>query len=256
MTATAKQSRLPIGGLEVQALTFHDLSQRLVTAMDRGQQTALFFVNSNLVNKCDPLRKPLNSPDVVLVNDGIAMDIASWLVHRRRFPENLNGTDFTPALLEENARTSDRPWGVFLFGGQPGIAERAADKLRQSNVQVVGTSDGYNRDNDALIQSINASGADVVLVAMGNPLQERWIIEHRHALNARLLVGVGALLDFLAGDKPRAPMLLRRMHLEWAYRLSLEPRRLLRRYTVDMAVFLMRALRWSQGKRLASDGGK
>lgn len=239
----ADEQTLPLGGLNVKALTFDGLSQRIATAVGAGRQVALFYVNSNLVNKCEPIRNTLNGPDVILVNDGIAMDIASWLVHRRSFPENLNGTDFTPALLAENARTSDRPWRVFLFGGKPGIAGRAADKLRQSNVQVVGTSDGYNRDNDALIHQMNESAADVVLVAMGNPLQEQWILEHRHRLDARLLVGVGALLDFLAGDKPRAPLLVRRLHLEWAYRLSLEPTRLLRRYTVDMLVFLARCSR-------------
>lgn len=239
-TTADKQTTLPIGGLAVKALTFDALTQRIYSAVEAGRQTALFYVNSNLVNKCEPIREALNGPDVILVNDGIAMDIASWLVHRRRFPANLNGTDFTPALLTGNARSSGRPWGVFLFGGKPGIAERAADALRESNVRVVGTSDGYNRDNDALISRINASGADVILVAMGNPLQEQWILEHREKLDARLLVGVGALLDFLAGDKPRAPLLIRRLRLEWAYRLSLEPSRLLRRYTLDMLIFLAR----------------
>lgn len=240
MPSAEDQSMLPIGGLAVQALTYDTLVRRIQTAVDAGRQTSLFYVNSNLVNKCEPIRDALNGPDVILVNDGIAMDIASMLVHRRRFPENLNGTDFTPALLADNARTSDRPWRVFLFGGKPGIAGRAADKLRESKVQVVGASDGYNRDNETLVRKMNESGADVVLVAMGNPLQEQWILEHRHKLNARLLVGVGALLDFLAGDKPRAPMTIRKLHLEWAYRLSLEPSRLLRRYTLDMLVFLTR----------------
>lgn len=239
MTAVVDET-LPLGGLNVKALTFDGLVRRISSDVDTGRQVALFYVNSNLINKCEPIRDALNGPGVIMVNDGIAMDLASLLVHRRRFPENLNGTDFTPALLAENASTSAQPWRVFLYGSKPGIAEKAAEQLRESNVQVVGTADGYNRDNDALIRSMNASGADVVLVAMGNPLQEQWILEHRHRLDARLLVGVGALLDFLAGDKPRAPLFVRRMRLEWAYRLSLEPTRLLRRYTLDMLVFLAR----------------
>jgi 2-beta-glucuronyltransferase len=235
---------LALGGLAVKALTYDGLTELLVKATEQGQQTALFFVNSNLIMKGDALRDQLNGPGVVLVNDGIAMNIASWLVHRRRFPANLNGTDYTPALLVGNARDSDHPWGVYLFGGKPGIAERAAESLRDQRIRVVGTADGYSQDNDELIHSINHSGADVVLVAMGNPLQEQWILENRKHINARLLIGVGALLDFLAGDKPRAPRLIRRMHLEWAYRLSLEPSRLMRRYTLDMFLFLARCVRF------------
>ncbi|BES69525.1 WecB/TagA/CpsF family glycosyltransferase [Marinobacter nanhaiticus D15-8W] len=247
MTAVGDEM-LPLGGLNVKALTFDGLVQRIYTDVDAGRQVALFYVNSNLINKCEPIRDALNGPDVIMVNDGIAMDLASWLVHRRRYPENLNGTDFTPALLAENANSSDQPWRVFLYGSKPGIAEQAAEKLRESNVQVVGTCDGYNRDSDAIIGEMNASGANVVLVAMGNPLQEQWILEHRDRLDARLLIGVGALLDFLAGDKPRAPLLIRRMRLEWAYRLSLEPTRLLRRYTLDMLIFLARCSRHRPAK--------
>jgi beta-1,4-glucosyltransferase len=240
MTSKDDPMTLPIGGLAVRALTFNTLTQRIFAAMEVDKQTSLFFVNSNLVNKCGDLRQALNGPDVILVNDGIAMSIASWLIHSRGFPENLNGTDYTPALLEHNALESKRPWRVYLFGGKPGIAERAADKLWRMQVRVVGTCNGYSQDKDALIQSINESGADVVLVALGNPLQEQWVLAHRGRLQARLLIGVGALLDFLAGDVPRAPRSVRRMHLEWAYRLSLEPTRLMRRYTLDLVLFLAR----------------
>lgn len=247
------KTMLPLAGLRVRALTYRSLTRRISAAVETGRQISLFFVNSNLVNKCDTFRDELNGPDVILVNDGIAMNIASWLIHRRSFPENLNGTDYTPALLAHNARVSDRPWSVYLFGSKPGIAERAAVSLREKQISVVGTADGYEWDNDVLIRSINDSGADVVLVAMGNPLQEQWILEHRERLNARLLIGVGALLDFLADDKPRAPRFIRQMHLEWAYRLSLEPRRLMRRYTLDMVMFLMRCAKLHRSKTEKTD---
>jgi len=112
-------------------------------------------------------------------------------------------------------------------------------------VNVVGCRNGYDqaRDPQATIAAINASGANVLLVAMGNPEQEKWILHHYHELHVSLLAGVGALFDFWAGAKPRAPQLVRRLRLEWLYRLSLEPARLLRRYTLDIAVFLALCLR-------------
>jgi beta-1,4-glucosyltransferase len=130
---------------------------------------------------------------------------------------------------------------VFLLGAKPGIAERAAKNMREHlNINVVGTRDGYAemQDIDKVIADINTSEANVVIVAMGNPLQEKWILDHQDKLHANIFMGVGALIDFLAGDKPRAPGIIRKLRLEWLYRLSLEPTRLFRRYTIDIGVFL------------------
>jgi len=233
---------LDIAGVPVLAITGETLIREVNQRMEQGDKTFLFFANSNLLMKADDMARRLADPDVLLVNDGIAMDLAARLTHHRAFPENLNGTDFVPALLEDNAKASEQ-WKVFLFGGKPGIAALAGAELARRGVQVVGSADGYGSHGGPLVEQINASGADVVLIALGNPLQERWAFEHSGEINARLLVGVGALLDFLAGDKPRAPSWIRSVRLEWAYRLSLEPTRLMRRYTIDMAKFLIKCAR-------------
>ncbi|WP_323815150.1 WecB/TagA/CpsF family glycosyltransferase [Cellvibrio sp. NN19] len=180
--------------------------------------------------------------DTIIVNDGIGMDIASQLVHGQRFIENLNGTDFTPYLLQQMGENAK----VFLLGAKPGIAQRAAACLSsQYDVNIVGVRNGYDeaKNTAELIENINQSNATVILVAMGNPYQEQWILQNRHKLNAQLLMGVGALFDFLAGDKARAPKLVQRLRMEWFYRLCLEPTRLLRRYTIDIVQFLVLCLR-------------
>ncbi len=254
MTVYVKPDRplpqLPLGGYPVAAVTTAELKEILVRDLEQGRQRLLFFVNTNFVNHCEHLQAGLGDPDVILVNDGIGMDIASRLIHRKTYPDNLNGTDFVPALLDELVARSKEPEGkpaprVFLLGGKPGIARRAGDVLEQRGVTVAGARDGYSesRDADEVVAAMNDTGADIVLVAMGNPRQEEWILNNQPALDGRLLVGVGALLDFLAGDKPRAPEIIRRLRLEWFYRLSLEPRRLLRRYTVDIGAFLVHCWR-------------
>ena len=242
--------RLPLAGYPVAALTTPELIAQLIRDLDKGRTRMLFFVNTNFVNMCAPLKPQLARPEVILVNDGIGMDIASVLIHRRRFPDNLNGTDFVPALLdalvERRQQGDETPLpSVFLLGAKPGVPRQAANVLEGKGVTVAGTLDGYQEsaDNDAVVAAMNASGADIILVATGNPRQETWILENAPSLDARLFIGVGALLDFLAGDKPRAPETIRRLHLEWLYRLSLEPRRLARRYTVDIGHFLVRCLR-------------
>jgi beta-1,4-glucosyltransferase len=236
---------LALGGFKLLRTTGNELEQQLQGHLEQGEQMALFFANTNFIVQCQGLQEQM-AQGTLIINDGIGVDIGTWLVHRTRFPQNLNGTDFIPAFLhsiQQQAR-------VYLFGGKPGIALRAAQSLRNEfGVNVVGTSDGYSQgqDTQALVNQINNSGANVLLVAMGNPLQERWILQQRAHLQVKLLFGVGALLDFLAGDKPRAPDWIRRLRLEWFYRLCLEPARLARRYTLDIGLFLALCLR--TGKR-------
>jgi len=241
-----------LGGFSLVRTTATDLEQHLQLALANRDQTALFFANTNFIVKCQPLRAEMMKTNTVIVNDGIGVDIASLLIHRNRFPANLNGTDFIPAYLS-SVRDQAK---VYLFGGKPGIAIRAADTLeKQFGVNVVGVADGYEQAQNAaqVVEDINATGANVLLVAMGNPAQEQWILNHRAQLNASVLFGVGALLDFLAGDKPRAPKVIQKLRLEWFYRLCLEPARLMRRYTIDIAVFLALCIKAGKGEDQTED---
>ena len=241
-----------LGGFPVAFTTATKLNAYLKQLLERKQQRAIFFANTNFVVKCQPLRNKINEARSLIINDGIGLDIASLLIHRKKFPENLNGTDYLPQLFQAlNAQLK-----VFLFGGKPGIAERAAANLAaQYNIQIAGTCDGYLQanDKDKLLAQINQSGANMVLVAMGNPLQEQWILDNIARTSATLFIGVGAFLDFMAGDKPRAPLWIRRLRMEWFYRLCLEPARLLRRYTLDIAVFLSICLRTGKTYSEATD---
>ncbi len=178
---------------------------------------------------------------MILVNDGIGLDIAAWLMHQRRYRQNLNGTDFLPHLLKNlSARRK-----IFLLGGVPGVAQQAGAVIeRDLGQQVVGCLDGYSKMPDAaLCDQINRSGTEIVLVAMGNPIQEQWIRANMGKLDAKLFIGVGALFDFLSGNARRAPRWVQQIRCEWLFRLSLEPKRLMRRYTLDIVSFLRLCLR-------------
>ncbi|MGZ3159449.1 MAG: WecB/TagA/CpsF family glycosyltransferase [Burkholderiaceae bacterium] len=230
------QNIFRISEFPVQSTTQKKLAMHLLDTIAMNNQDALFFVNTNFIVKCRFILDQVDDPSVLLVNDGVGMDIAATLMHRRKFDENLNGTDFTPFLF----RQTKTPLRVFMLGGKPEVLAKAARYVRQQLGQnVVGTCDGYDglKNTQDLIKYINESRAQVVLVAMGNPIQERWILENRDALDANVLMGVGALFDFFAGDKARAPLLVQRLRLEWLYRLYLEPRRLARRYTWDILIF-------------------
>ncbi|TXD41362.1 WecB/TagA/CpsF family glycosyltransferase [Xanthomonas campestris] len=240
---------IPLGGFPVLSTTQEAFALDLFHALAAHQPRRVFFANTNFIVQCQALRGRMQAPAVRIVNDGIGMDLAARLIHGRRFAGNLNGTDLIPYLCREAAQ----PLKFFLLGGRPGVGKTAAATLTGSlGQQVVGMCDGYGEfaaAGEGLAERINRSGADVLLVAFGNPLQERWILDHSEALQVPLVFGVGALLDFLSGTAKRAPNWVRRLHMEWMYRLLNEPRRLLKRYSWDLLVFFRTCLR--AGKQLA-----
>ncbi len=248
---------VPIAGFPVHEATPQDLSKFLLAALRQGEKVSLLFANCNFVVQCKALLQDMCNERVVIVNDGIGLDIAARFLHGRSFKANLNGTDFTPYLFRQSAR----PLRVFLLGGRPEIARKAADYVaRELEQEVVGWCDGYAgmRDNGAVIDQVNRSEAEVLLVALGNPMQEEWILRNREALNASVVAGVGALFDFWAGDKLRAPGFVRSLRMEWLFRLCQEPRRLLRRYTIDTLKFFEYCfLRYRESPQTASsdEGG-
>jgi exopolysaccharide biosynthesis WecB/TagA/CpsF family protein len=203
----------------------------------------VFFYNAHCAN--ERARNPayaaaLSRADLILP-DGIGIDIAARM-QGEALASNLNGTDLTPLLLREAAKQGK---SVFLFGGRPGTAERAAQNICRQvpGLKVAGTRDGYDGAADAAgaVAAINESGADILLVALGVPLQELWLDRHAGMLKPELQMAVGGLLDFWAGNVKRAPALVRRARSEWIWRLMMEPRRLARRYLIGNAAFLLRA---------------
>ena len=170
--------------------------------------------------------------------DGVGVDVAAKLLHGAKFTENLNGTDFVPRLLD----ALKQPLRVALIGGKAGIGARAAAALSRLSPQhdYIPVADGYfgEAGRRSVLQRLEAARADIVLVAMGVPSQELFIIDHLDARHGKVFLAVGALLDFLAGEMPRAPSILRRLRLEWLFRLALEPSRLWRRYVLGNPKFL------------------
>lgn len=210
-----------------------------------GEPTCVAFANTNLLNfaAANPgLRSILNT--FTVFNDGVGMDIAASILHGRPFPSNMNGTDFVPFYLENTVHNHR----IFLVGARPNVVRRAAQLLRERfrmRHEIVGWADGFSdaADRDALLRRIAASGAGLLLVGMGNPKQEVWLADCMAESGCKLAFGVGAFLDFTAGEIPRAPRLLRRLRLEWAYRLGQEPRRLFKRYVLETPMFLARVLK-------------
>lgn len=146
---------------------------------------------------------------------------------KQYLPERVTGVD-TVTRLCSTLREGER---VFLLGGGPGVAQKAAKHLHECNphLMVVGTYGGSpsREEADHIVSMINRVQPKLLLVAYGAPKQDLWIDEHlRHMPSVRVAMGIGGTLDFLAGTQKRAPVLLQALHLEWLWRLCVQPRRI------------------------------
>lgn len=191
----------------------------------RGPTRLVATVNPEFVMRARgdaAFRRVLDSAALCLA-DGIGV---VWAMRRQgcREQQRVAGSDLLPRLAELCAR---RGWRPFFLGAQPGVAEEAARRLqsRVPGLRVAGCHGGspWPEDDEESLRRIRDSGADLLLVAYGHPRQEFWIDRNRPRLNVPVAVGVGGAFDFLAGRRLRAPVIVRSAHLEWLWRLGLEP---------------------------------
>jgi beta-1,4-glucosyltransferase len=240
--------RRNILGVEISVARQREAIEFLLGRLAARVPTRVAFANANLLTELSARPGGARLLDGFLVlNDGIAVDLASLALYRLWFPDNLNGTDLVPALL------TAAPPGLrlFLYGAKPEVAAKAAALMEERyGCAVCGAVDGFSgAPPEAIARQAAAARPDIVLVALGNPLQEEWIAAHAVSTGTALAIGVGALFDFLTGAVPRAPDPMRRLRLEWLYRWAQEPGRLRRRYTIGMARFLGLVLRQARRRR-------
>jgi N-acetylglucosaminyldiphosphoundecaprenol N-acetyl-beta-D-mannosaminyltransferase len=194
------------------------------------------------------LRAAYADADLVLA-DGWPVVLASRLL-RRGLPQRVPGSDLVPALCASAGIS--KPLRLFLLGAAPGVAQRAALNIhcRWPAVTVSGTYSpplGFEHDEqemEQILSRIAEAAPHVLVVGLGAPKQELWVHRHRERIAADAALCVGATIDFLAGEKRRAPRWLQWLGLEWCHRMLSEPRRLVGRYARDAWIFPQ--LVWSE----------
>lgn len=225
---------MKLGNFYIPDLSTQELMQAIDNRIDQHDKALLFFANTNFIVKCQHLSETIAKAPSLVVNDGIGMELANKLVNRRGFKQNLNGTDFVPKLLE----TTHNKRVILLGSHHEDLAPTAQKIEKEFGHKVVAQIDGYHDIKDAnLIAKVNALNADLLLVGLGNPMQEEWILNHYQKINTSLIIGVGALFKFMSGNQKRAPLLIRKYRMEWLHRLYTEPARLFVRYTFDILKF-------------------
>lgn len=201
-----------------------------------------FFINVNSINICQKqpdFHRTLQQADRLLA-DGSGMRLAAKSAGYL-LKDNTNGTDMLPHLCLSCIEQSK---SIYFLGSKPSVAAKAASNLTKQfpGLVIAGTQHGYIEPSQfkEQIDKINQSGCDILLVAMGSPFQEKWLLEHRDQLHCQTALAVGGLFDFYSGEISRAPLWLRELGLEWGWRLWQEPMAKFKRYVIGNPLFLFR----------------
>ncbi len=236
---------LELLGLDIDNVDLDRAAADLAEAGRLARESRVVFVNAHVMNCAWADRAywdTVASADIRYA-DGSGLAVAARLAGDALI-DNVNGTDLLPLLA---AQAVDKGVTIFLLGGAPGAAAGSAATIAAQGLPhaIAGTHHGFfdkgSAEEAAVIERINTSGASILLVGMGVPLQDCWIERNAHRVKVPVQVGVGGLFDFYSGRVSRAPSILRTLGLEWTWRLAQEPGRMWRRYIIGNVTFMARA---------------
>jgi len=248
-------NRVNVLGVGVDPLTVEELHAEIERLVRNRKRGLVLNANAHCLNLCyedSKLRDFLNGAEVVFC-DGAGVMLAARILGRR-IPARITYADWAWRLADFAAA---RGFSLYLLGGRPGVAQAAARRLKERcpDLEIAGFRHGYfdhsagSPENEAVVKEINAAAPDILLVGLGMPLQEYWLMENRRMLDAGVALTGGAVFDYVSERLRRGPRILTDGGLEWLARLLIEPRRLWRRYLVGNPLFLLRVVRQRLGAR-------
>ena len=234
--------RITLRGIPLDVLTREEASERMGQLLSRDGCSVVVTPNCEILyaaEKNAELRGALKGADLA-VPDGIGVIKAAKMAGTP-LKERLAGIDVCADTLKLCA---EKGLSVYLLGGKPGVAEKAAERLAEQipGLVIAGTSDGYFPEaaEAQLIQSINDSGADFLVIGLGSPRQELFMARNSSELAVKACMGVGGSLDVWSGEVKRAPERFTRAGLEWLYRLAHQPSRIKRVIKIPAYLFLVK----------------
>ncbi len=219
--------KIDIHGVRLDNVTMDEALDQVLEMLNGSTAQKIFTPNAEIIMQAqrdDGLKELLNKADL-LVADGAGVVLASKILGRR-LKEKVSGVDLVKRIL---INTDRRITSFYIFGGKPGVSEQASINILSEfpRANIVGFRNGYFSEEESpeIIHQINASKAEILLVGLGVPKQEKWINEHIHELKCKVVMGVGGTIDVLAGTASLAPEFMRKAGLEWLFRLIKEPHR-------------------------------
>lgn len=237
--------RIKILDLPIDCVSLPEAVKRIADWVSAGRSGYVVTANPELAVRArrEPSLRAIVAGADLVTADGVGMLWAARL-KGRSLPERVSGIDLAEELLMRGVQEG---WRFFFLGGEPGVAEAAAEAARRRGVQIVGWRHGFfpPAEEAAIVAEMSSRRPQVVLVGLGSPRQEGWCARYASEVGA-VLIGVGGTLDVLAGRKRRAPLWMRRCGLEWLYRLVREPRRWRRILALPVFAWWVLRERWKE----------
>ncbi len=237
-------------GVKIDGVTMQEAVHRIAGMIGQSKPHLVVTANSEMVMMAnrDPLLYEIIERADLVVPDSIGVIWASKAL-RQPLPERVPGIELMQALLEQSAV---HQWRVFLLGAEPGIAEQAAEAItaEYKGINIVGTHHGFFAQSElqSVLEKIKAATPHQLFIALGVPKQEKFAAAHLANLGVPVALGVGGSFQVLAGVVRRAPLWMRKMGLEWLYRLLRQPAR------ISRAVVLPQFVLWVLLERFLSGG--
>lgn len=233
------ENKVDILGVGIDCVT---MRQSVMQVMDFVTHKGTYYVvtpNSEMIEnarKDGKLKAALNGADLA-IPDGVGILYASKLLNTP-LPEKVPGCELCEHVIGELDKIKG---SLFLFGGAPSIAEKAAQNIKKAypNLIIAGTHDGYYEDDRPIVEQIIKAAPDVIFVCLGSPKQEKWMAQHKNVLSDIVMIGAGGTMDILAGSATRAPEFYIKHGLEWLYRFTQEPQRIGRLMKLPLFGFLV-----------------
>ena len=218
-------NRLNVLGVGIDNLTLGEAVDKALSLISEHRCAYMVTPNPEIVMAAwdDPkVSKAIENADLV-IPDGVGVMQAARILGTP-LREHMPGIDAATEIIK---RLASRGGSVFLYGARPGVAEKAAERMKQRfpGLVICGTNDGYGNDDGAVVSKINAAKPDFVMVCLGVPKQELWMAKHAAKLDAGLMAGLGGTIDVFSGQVKRAPLIWQKLKLEWLYRCFEEPKR-------------------------------
>ncbi len=217
--------KIDVLGIPFDAVTMKQAVQKAIELIESKTAHYVVTPNAEIVHAClknEALAKAVKSASLI-IPDGAGVVLGSEKLGRP-LPEKVAGVDLIQNLLPYIEKSGKK---LFLLGGKPGVPEIAEKNILKKfpNMIICGTRNGYDIDDAIVTKQICDSGADVVIVCLGAPKQELWMVKNKKNVGHALMLGLGGAIDIFAGTAKRAPKFFINLRLEWFYRLLMNPSR-------------------------------
>jgi len=238
MYSVNKISLFEIFGIKLANVTYEILLSKIKNAIKKDSKLLITYATAHTLNRiyCQKKKQGIFKQFDIIHPDGFGAFFALRFIYGRKITNRkITGSDFYPKLINE---AKINRWKIFFWGDRDEILSKI--KYEHNSLLISGFSNGFDYNIDTLIENINRSNTDILIIGLGSILQEQWIVKLHDDLNVKVILAVGDGIKVIAGSRFRGPKVIRKMGMEWIIRLFTEPKRLWKRYLIGIPLFLYR----------------